>query len=71
MTGGIVTVHKGGLNSERTTLDPMSQFAGGSAAVPATSSAQPYKRPGPIDLSSWGGLAESTEDDGPTPMRSR
>lgn len=69
-TGGIVTVHKGGMNAERTMLDPHSQFAGMAAGAPAEP-AQAYRKPAPIDLSAWGGLAESTEDDSPPPMRGR
>ena len=69
-TGGIVSVHKGGLNTERTTLDPHSQFAGAAPSVPSAAPAQPYRRPAPVDLSAWGGLAESTED-APPPMRGR
>ncbi len=61
-TGGIVTVYKGGLNTDRTTLDPLSQFAGVSQAAPASAPAQSYKRPAPVDFSTWGGLAESTDE---------
>lgn len=71
-TGGVVTVYKGGLNVERTKLDPDSRFAGGSqtsaAMAPAVAPAAPYRKPAPIDLSTWGGLAEAT-DDGPPPGR--
>jgi hypothetical protein len=69
-TGGVVTVHKAGLNADNVTLDPQSQFAGSAAAVPTAAPATPYKKPGPVDLSSWGGLAEAI-DDGPPPMRGR
>ena len=69
-TGGVVTVFKGGLNAERITLDADSQFAGASQAAPAPAPAAPHRRPAAVDLSTWGGIAESTED-APPPMRGR
>lgn len=65
-TGGHVTVFKGGLNTERTTMDPNSQFAGIEQAMPQSTPSGPYRKPTAVDLSSWGGLAESTEDDSPS-----
>ena len=70
-TGGVVSVYKGGLNTERTTLDPLSQFAGTSQAVPSTAPMAPYRKPAPMDLTTWGGLAESTEDAPSPPARGR
>ena len=79
-TGGIVTVHNPGLNVEKTVLDPNSMFAkGNSAALPtggiqphmpgaAPTPGRPHIKAGPVDLSAWGGLSESTEDDPPTPF---
>jgi hypothetical protein len=69
-TGGFVTVHKPGLSAEHTTMDPHGQFAGAAAATPVAASAAPYRKPAPVDLSTWGGLAEAT-DDGPPPSRGR
>ena len=69
-TGGIVTVYKGGLNTERTTMDPMSQFAGTTQQDPAAAPAAAYRKPAPVDLSSWGGLVETTGDS-PPPTRGR
>jgi len=67
-TGGIVTVHKTGLNQgERITLDNKSMFARGNSATLPTPGVQPQMgmggRQSPVDLSSWGGLSESTSDD--------
>ncbi len=57
-TGGIVTVYKGGsLDS----LSSKSVFAAGTASAPPPPPA--YERPKPVDLSKWGGIMESTEDD--------
>jgi hypothetical protein len=61
-TGGTVTVHKAGLNTEQLQMDPHSQFSGGAGAIPAAAPAAPYRKPGPVDFSTWGGLAESTDD---------
>lgn len=59
-TGGVVTVYKGGAGNKQQ-LDPNSQFAAQNEGVPL--SAPPaLHRPGPVDLSTWGGLIESTED---------
>jgi hypothetical protein len=69
-TGGVVTVYKGGLNVDVTTLDANSQFAGTAPSVAPAAPAAPYRKPAPIDLSSWGGLAEAT-DEGPPPVRGR
>lgn len=68
-TGGIVTVYKGGMDVEHRTLDPNSQFAGSSQPIPAAAPAGSARRPAPVDLSSWGGLAESTQDAPPPPAR--
>lgn len=76
-TGGIVTVHNPGLNVEKAVLDPNSMFAKGNTAALPTGGIQPHMpgqapvpggpmvRPGPVDLSAWGGLSESTEDEPP------
>ena len=69
-TGGVVTVHKGGLNTEHVRLDANSQFAGTSQETPLATPSTPYRKPAAIDLSTWGGLAEAT-DDGPPPPRGR
>jgi hypothetical protein len=67
MTGGVVTIYQGGsLNAERTTLDAASPFAKGAAPMLPTPGIQPAtSRQGPVDLSSWGGLSESTLPDAP------
>ncbi|HLJ53516.1 MAG TPA: hypothetical protein VKT77_00670 [Chthonomonadaceae bacterium] len=70
-TGGVVSVHKPGLDTEHRQLDERSQFAAAAPSTPAAAPAMPYRRPGPIDLSSWGGLAESTSDDFAPPARGR
>ena len=64
-TGGIVTVYKGGLNTDRTTMDPLSQFAGTSQGQPAAAPSPVYQKPAAVDLSSWGGLVEATGDTPP------
>ena len=56
-TGGVVTVYKGSLTGENATLDPSSPFAG-AAPTPASTPAGAYRKPAPVDLSTWGGLAE-------------
>jgi hypothetical protein len=80
-TGGVVTVHQGaGLAGEAERLSAGSLFAkGGSSALP-TGGVQPvggglpaqpgFRRPIPVDLSTWGGLTETTGDDPspPTPF---
>ncbi len=69
-TGGIVTVYKGGLNADQTPLDANSQFAAATKAPPQTSAPAPYRKPAPVDFSTWGGLVETTED-APPPARGR
>ena len=64
-TGGIVSVYKGGLNVDSTTLDPNSQFAGTASAVPLAAPTAAYRKPAPVDLSSWGGLVETTDVEPP------
>jgi len=64
-TGGVVSVYKGALNTENARLDPHSQFAGAAKSGPVTAPAAPaapYRKPAPVDLSNWGGLAESIDD---------
>ena len=61
-TGGVVSVYKGGMNTENMKMDPQSQFAGSAAAVPIAAPAAAYRKPAAVDLSAWGGLAESTDD---------
>jgi hypothetical protein len=69
-TGGVVTVHKAGVNTDITSLDSQSQFAGTAQAVPLAAPSAPYRKPAPVDLSAWGGLAEAI-DDAPPPSRGR
>lgn len=64
-TGGLVTVYQQGAGGAIQTgdMDPNSVFAKGGQAV-AASSAPPetYRRATPVDLSTFGGLSESTSD---------
>ncbi len=66
-TGGVVSVYKsGGLNAEKETLDKSSMFAHGNAASLPSPGIQPTgftRAAAPVDLSSWGGLSESTNPD--------
>ena len=82
-TGGVVTVHNPGLNVEKTVLDPNSVFAKGNSSALPTGGIQPHmpgqavvpgapmNRPGPVDLSAWGGLSESTSEEEPPKPPSR
>jgi hypothetical protein len=74
-TGGVVTVFKGGLNAGNMRLDPNSQFAGTSqsdpVAAPGTPRVAPHRKPAPVDLSAWGGLAEATDESPAPPGRGR
>ncbi len=66
-TGGLVTIYAGGnLAAERESLDPSSMFANGNAATLPSPGVQPMgamPSKTPVDLSSWGGLSESTQPD--------
>ena len=64
-TGGFVTVHKAGVNTDSTSLDMHGQFAGNAQAVPLGTPTGPRRKPAMVDFSTWGGLAESTEDTPP------
>ncbi len=70
MTGGLVSIHQTGLNQgEKVTLPTNNMFARGNIATLPTPGLQPQiGAPGKqplVDLSSWGGLSESTDDDVP------
>jgi hypothetical protein len=66
-TGGLVTVYKpSGQSAGKASLDPNSQFAGSRQTAPPLPPTTP-RRAGPVDLSSWGGLVESTDDPSPSP----
>lgn len=64
-TGGVVTVYQRGATADQQNagLDPNSVFAHGGHSVDTTSTPPPsFQRQGPVDLSSFGGLSESTGD---------
>ncbi|MCW3099653.1 MAG: hypothetical protein JWL77_5271, partial [Chthonomonadaceae bacterium] len=65
-TGGLVSVYQQGAGGAIQTggMDPNSVFAHGGQAVTASSTPpEAYRRAAPVDLSSFGGLSESTGDD--------
>ena len=72
-TGGVVEVYNAGLGASTSALDPHSVFASSSQSgslpnMVDAARAPEFSRPGPVDLSTWGGLSEPTEDTpAPTP----
>ncbi len=65
-TGGTVEVYKGVMGQGQGGLDSSSLFAAGqqAAGLPnmVDAAKSDYHKPGPVDLSSWGGLTEPTEE---------